>query len=135
MPVTYSIDATRRRIHTVCTGHLNFAEVMDHFRQLKVDPACCGRMDVLLDVSNADSLPESNQIGAVGTALGAIRPKVQFEACGIVAAKDAMFGMMRMFEVRAGDYFGAARVFRKAADAEIWLASQQAQAKSGDQPA
>ena len=97
-----------------------------------VDPACCGRMDVLLDVSNADSLPESNQIGAVGTALGAIRPKVQFEACGIVAAKDAMFGMMRMFEVRAGDYFGAARVFRKAADAEIWLASQQAQAKSGE---
>ncbi len=84
MPVTYSIDATRRLIHTVCTGHLNFAEVMDHFRQLKVDPACCGRMDVLLDVSNADSLPESNQIGAVGTALGAIRPKVQFEAwhCG-----------------------------------------------------
>ncbi len=93
MPVTYSIDATRRLIHTVCTGHLNFAEVMDHFRQLKVDPACCGRMDVLLDVSNADSLPESNQIGAVGTALGAIRPKVQFEACGIVAAKDAMFGI------------------------------------------
>jgi hypothetical protein len=116
----------------VCTGHVNFAEVVDHFRQLKEDPACLERMDVLLDVSNVDSLPDSNQIGAVGTALAAIRPKVQFGACSIVAAKDAMFGMMRMFEVRAGDYFGAVRVFRKAADAEIWLASQQAPAKSGE---
>jgi hypothetical protein len=130
MPVTYRIDATRHLLRTVCTGRVNLVEVMDHFRQLKEDPACLGRMDVLLDVTNVDSLPDSNQIGAVGTAVGAIRPKVQFGACSIVAAKDAMFGMMRMFEVRAGDYFGAVRVFRKAADAETWLASQQARTKS-----
>jgi hypothetical protein len=37
-----------------------------------------------------------------------------------------MFGMMRVFEVHAGDYFGAIRVFRKASEAETWLDEQRA---------
>lgn len=126
MPVTYSIDATKHLIRTACTRPVTFAEVMDHFRQLMEDPACSGHMDVLLDVSDAGSLPESSQLRAVGVAVSAIRQKVQFGVCAIVAPSDAMFGMMRVFEVRAGDYFGAIRVFRKTAEAEIWVALQQA---------
>jgi len=64
MPVTYSIDATRRLIRTVCARPLTFAQVMDHFRELKEDPACSGRLDVLLDVSDADLMPESHQLVA-----------------------------------------------------------------------
>ena len=131
MPVTYSIDATRHLIRTACTRPLTFGEVLEHFQELRDDPACSGRLDVLLDVSGADRLPESNQIAAVSVALSAIRKKVQFGACGIVAPTDAMFGMMRIFEVQAGDYFNATRVFRKAADAEDWLASQHAGAEPG----
>ena len=128
MPVTYSIDTTRQLIRTACTPPLTFMQVIDHFRQLNDDPACSGHLDVLLDVTDADTLPNSRQLGTVGAAASSIRKKVQFGACAIVAAKDAMFGMMRAFEVQAGAYFGAMRVFRNFGEAEKWLASNPAAA-------
>jgi len=131
MPVTYSIDSTRQLIRTTCTRPLTFLQVLNHFRELKEDPACSGRLDVLLDVSDADLVPESHQIGAVGAAVNSIRDKVQFGFCAVVAGRDAMFGMMRVFEVRAGDHFDAVHVFRETAEAEIWLASQKTGTGSG----
>jgi len=110
---------------------LTFLQVLNHFRELKEDPACSGRLDVLLDVSDADLVPESHQIGAVGAAVNSIRDKVQFGFCAVVAGRDAMFGMMRVFEVRAGDHFDAVHVFRETAEAEIWLASQKTGTGSG----
>ena len=87
MPVTYQIDSTRHVIHTVCSRPLTFAQVIDHFRELSEDPACSGRLDVLLDVTAVDLVPNSSQIGAVGTALSAVRKKVEFGACAIIAAQ------------------------------------------------
>lgn len=124
MPVTYVIDAARHLIRTVCARPLTFAEVLEHFRQLNDDPACTGQLDVLLDVTGADSIPETSQLGAVGAAVSSLRTKVTLGACGIVAGSDVMFGMMRVFEVKAESYFGAIRVFRKIADAEAWLLLQ-----------
>ena len=126
MPVTYVIDASRRVIRTTCTTPLTFADVIGHFRTLKDDPACTGHLNVLLDVSEADALPESRQLRAVSAELDGIRKKVQFGVCAIVATRDAMFGMMRVFEVATGQYFRETRVFRDFAAAEAWLASQPA---------
>jgi hypothetical protein len=83
--VIYSIDPTRQLIRTACVRPLTFAQVIDHFRQLNEDPACSGRLDVLLDVTDVDSLPDSSQLGEVGTAMIAIRKKVRFGSCAIVA--------------------------------------------------
>jgi hypothetical protein len=130
MPVTYVIDATSQVIRTVCARPLTFAEVLDHFRQLSDDPACTGQLDVLLDVTDADAVPETSQLGAVGAAVNALRKKVTFRACGIVALSDVMFGMMRVFEVKAESYFGAIRVFREIADAEAWLLLQRSPAEA-----
>lgn len=66
-----------------------------------------------------------------GAAMLSIRDKVQFGCCAVVATRDAMFDMMRVFEVRAGDHFDAIHVFRETAEAEIWLASQKTGAGSG----
>ncbi len=126
VPVTYSIDLSRRLIRTACTRPLTFAQVMDHFRQLNDDPGCSGRLDVLLDVTDVDMLPNSSQLASVGVAASAIRKKVQFGSCAVVASSDAMFGMMRIFEVRASESFGVIRVFRHIAEAEGWLASHPA---------
>jgi hypothetical protein len=125
MPVTYVVDATEHLIRTVCARPLTFADVLEHFRELSEDPACTGHLDVLLDLTDADSVPETSQLGAVGAAVSVLRKKVKFRACGIVAVSDVMFGMMRVFEVKAGDYFSAIRVFRKIADAEAWLVLQR----------
>jgi hypothetical protein len=126
LPVTYHIDAARELIHTTCSRPLTFNEVIDHFRTLKVDPACTGHLDVLLDVSDADTLPASNQLGAIGVELSAVRAKVKFRLCAIIAPQDAMFGVMRMFEIPAGPYFRATRVFRRVDEAQAWLISSGA---------
>jgi hypothetical protein len=125
VPVTYKIDAARKLIYTTCSRPLTFSQVIEHFRTLREDPACTGPLDVLLDVSEADSLPASSQLGPITAEVGAVRVKVQFGLCAIIATRDAMFGMMRMFEVSAGPYFRSIRVFRGKPEAEAWLLSHQ----------
>jgi len=123
MAVTYKIDSSRKLIYTTCTNPLTSAEVILHFRTLKEDPACTGHLDVLLDLSETDSLPENNQLAAVGAEIADLRAKVQFGRCAIVATRDAMFGMMRVFEVITSQYFRSIRVFRDRKEADVWLAS------------
>jgi hypothetical protein len=131
MPVTYVIDSSKKLIRTTCSPPLLYEEVILHFHELRKDPACTGYLDVLLHVSDIDRIPKGNQLAAVSAEVRALRKKVQFGACGIVASRDAIFGMMRVFEVLSSEYFGAIRVFRESAEAERWLASQQQPADRG----
>lgn len=130
MPVTYTIDAARKRIYTRCTDRLVFADVLGHFRELLGDPACVGVLDALVDVTQTTYMPEASQLDAVVSEVRAIRKKVQFRMCAVVAASDSMFGMMRMFEVFATPYFRAIRVFRDAAAARAWLDAGSPQEES-----
>ena len=132
MPVTYSIDVTGKLIRTTCSGAVTFAEVLDHFQSLGADPACSGRLDVLLDLSETTTLPETHQLQSLGVALGMIRRKAQFGDCAIVARSDVLFGMMRMFAVFAEKHFREIQVFRVVAEADSWLMSRQS--ASEDQP-
>ena len=125
MPITYIIDNGRRQIRTTCSGPVTLEDVADHFRGLRDDPDCGGHLDVLLDVHEADSVPESKQLTVVNLHIASIRAKVKFGICAIVANRDAMFGMMRMFAVFAEENFRAIRVFRETAEAEEWLRTQQ----------
>jgi hypothetical protein len=45
----------------------------------------------------------------------------RFRYCAIIAPRQALFGMARMFEVFAENYFVATRVCRSMADGERWL--------------
>ena len=135
MPVSYRVDEAGKIIRTVCTDPTTVADVAAHFRELNDDPACTGTMDVLLNVSAMHALPDSRELSAASQELWTVRPKVKFGFCAIVAGRDAMFGMMRIFEVFAQRHFVAIRVFRDADEAEVWLASQRqrldAEDKSG----
>jgi len=123
--VTYAIDANKGLIHTRCVGQVTVDQVINHFRELERDPVCPNRLDVLLDVHEMTSVPESDQLRAVGREIARIREKVGFGACAIVARGDAIFGMMRVFAVLAEQYFRAIRVFRGDAEAEQWLTSHR----------
>jgi hypothetical protein len=125
MPVTYSIDPHARLIHTTCTGNLTLEEVISHFQELKRDPNCPSRLDVLLDLSEVTSLPETGQLGIVAVELRQTFEKVRFDVCAIVARTDALFGMLRIFEVMVERYFRAIQVFRVRAEAESWLVAQK----------
>jgi hypothetical protein len=121
MPVTYQIDLANRLIHTQCTGPLTVAEVVDHFRVLEHDPSCPDYVDVLLEVRDGTTVPKSEELRHVVHAIERVRPRVEFGVCAIVARTDALFGMMRMFEVFAEGQFRKTQAFRTIGEAEVWL--------------
>jgi hypothetical protein len=69
MPVTYQINREACFIETYCTGTVTFDEVMDHFEQLEAEAALPERLDVLLDLEGATTLPESGQLLEVARAV------------------------------------------------------------------
>ena len=125
MPITYEIDKTRRLIRTQCVGHVSFDEVMQHFGTLEQDPGCPERLDVLLNLTELTSVPETHQLRHITEKIAHVQSKIKFEVCAIVSDTDLLFGLARMFVVFAEERFRATHVFRKVDDAEKWLISQQ----------
>jgi hypothetical protein len=123
--VTYKIDANKRTVRTKCVGLVTLQEVIDHFRTLEQDPECPDILDVFLDLSEMASLPETREISTVINEVKRIRGQVRFGACAILARRDALIGMMRVFEAMAEECFRVTCTFRVANEAEAWLFSQQ----------
>jgi len=132
MPVTYQIDKANGIIRTRCTGPVTIEEVIDHFRVLEQDPDCPVCVDVLLDLSEETSVPKKENLQDVTREISRIRGTVQFGTCAIVACTDALYGMLRMFEVFAEQYFRESYVFRKTSEAESWLTSRRSSRPSLD---
>ncbi len=124
MPVCYSIDAGSRLIRTTGTGQVTLDEVLRHFDELAADPQAEGLLDVLLDLTECSSLPTSEQLRSVAARIGQLGGRLRFGRCAIVADRDALFGMIRMFAVFVEDLFGAVHVVRTRAEAEVWLGGQ-----------
>ena len=125
MPVSYTIDADAKLIRTKCSGNLTLQEVLNHFRELRNDPACPDYLDVRLDLTEVTTLPESQQLRAVGYEIGRVREKVRFGLCAAIAPGDALFGMLRVFEAITEGFFRQLAVFRTAAEADAWLDSNR----------
>jgi hypothetical protein len=127
MPVTYVIDKPRKFIHTRCLGDTTLEEVIGHFDELVQDPDCPDQLDVLLDLSEMNSVPESDQLWTVSKKIGNTVSRVRFDRCAIVAVEDVIFGMSRVFAAFAENHFEAVQVFRDQKEAQNWLAK-----KNGD---
>jgi hypothetical protein len=123
MPIRYEIDRPRGRVTTTCFGVVTLPDVMAHFDSLQRDPNRPDRLDVLLDLLEITTPPDAFQIRAVAERVGLVEGLV-FGACAIVADREAMFGMARMFEVLARGHFATIRTFRNRRDAEEWLDTQ-----------
>jgi len=119
------IDADKRTVRTRCVGEVTLPEVVDHFLTLRQDPDRPDRLDVFLDLAEMESVPGSGQISMAANEVRKLSGQVRFGACAIVAPRDALFGMMRVFEVMAEQCFRVSRTFRTAHEAESWLVLQQ----------
>jgi hypothetical protein len=133
MPVTYTIDADKQSVRTRCIGRVTLQEVIDHFRTLEQDPRCPAHLDVFLDLSGMDvsSVPQTAQLSRVVLEVKRVQNWVRFGACAILAPRDVVFGVMRMFETMSNQYFRVTQSFRDGTEAEVWLASQQSSADAG----
>lgn len=132
MPVIYSIDAAQGFIRTRCIGQVKLQDVIHHFKALERDPKCPRHLDVLLDLSENESVPDATQVAAVADLLARVRLRIQFGSCAIVAPRDALFGMMRMFEAMAERSFRISCTFRTLAEAEAWLARNRTSSYPAD---
>jgi hypothetical protein len=128
VPVIYRIDHESQLIRTRCTGDVTFAEVLSHFRELEHHAALPARLDVLLDLTEMSSIPQSDQLRSVANEVAGLRRKLEWGACAIAASRDVLFGMSRMFQVFAEPSFASSKVFRELDRAERWLASIRAAA-------
>lgn len=98
-----------------------------HFDELERDPVRPTRADVLLDLTEVTSLPDSNQIRAAANRIGRASQTMRYRACAVVVNRDALYGMIRMFEVFADKHFERTSVFRDKRDADVWLLSRVAE--------
>jgi hypothetical protein len=121
VPVSYEIDHRRKRIATRCIGDTTLSEVLAHFDELERDQNRPPRLDVYLDLTEQTNLPTAQQIQAAASRIGMAKWMIDFRACAIVVNRDALFGMLRMFEVFAHPHFERLRVFRDATAARAWL--------------
>jgi len=128
-PITYAIEQESRLIRTRCVGSLRLSDVTRHFRELANDPVCPPHLDVFLDLVETTSLPQSDQLEAVREEIEAVRARVRFGICAIVACGDLLFGMMKAFEGLAQQSFDKIRVFQTAVQAEKWLELQRLSAQ------
>lgn len=125
MPVRYEIDAERGRVHTRCTGEVTIEEVMAHFGELAADPARPGRLDVLLDLTRTETIPSSDEIGRVAEKVASLAGSIRWGHCAVVASRDVLFGMGRVFQAFVDDQFSHTNVFRGLDEAERWLDAQR----------
>jgi hypothetical protein len=123
VPVTYEIDRDAFLIRTTCSGHVIFDEVDAHFRELAVVWERTSPFDVLIDLTECTSLPSIWELRAVVSRVADLGGRKSFGACAIVATREILYGVLRMFEVFAESKFGAIRVFRSKAEAESWLST------------
>lgn len=123
MPIRYEIDRAKGLIRTTCWGEVRLQEVLAHFDELEDDPTRPSHLDVFLDLCGMTSPPRTPELQ---TAVDRIRrvSGLGFGLCAIVADRDVLFGIARMFEVFAEDHFEKVAVFRDAAEAEDWLRSK-----------
>ena len=129
MPLSYRLDPDEQIITTWGTGELRLHEVLAHFRELAAERTLPERLDVLLDLAEVTTAPSSDHLKEVVGALDL--PRVHWGACAIVATRDLLYGMLRMFEVFAESKFESTRVFRDAEQARSWLRSERTRAMRG----
>lgn len=123
MPVTYELYPERHLISTRCTGETTLSEVLEHFDVLEQDSNRPPYLNVMLDLTEQTSIPTAHQILAAATRIGMAKWLIDFRACAVVVKRDALFGMLRMFEVFAHHHFERLRIFRDPKEAWEWLSA------------
>jgi hypothetical protein len=132
MPITYEINRAASLIRTRCYGHVTLADVRDHFKVLALDPDRPDHLDVFLDLREMTSPIKAEEIREASKTISRVPPSLRFGACAVVAERDALYGMSRMFSVFAEPFFRVIQAFRSAPEAEAWLAEQRAQTQSSE---
>ncbi|HEV7838142.1 MAG TPA: hypothetical protein VGO75_08770 [Gemmatimonadaceae bacterium] len=118
LPASYKIDKEKRLVTSVIWGPVSEDEIHEHNRRLRTDPQFDPSYRQLAQMSGVTEI-------LVGTRLINETALDQFFAAGtrraFVASTDAVFGMARMFALKAEGLGQTIEVFRDEDEADRWL--------------
>ena len=121
MPITYRIDVPDRLIRTTCYGHVTLEEIHAHFDELRGAWPPVAKLDVLLDLTCYTSIPQIWELREAASRIGMFGGRERFRRCAIIAHRELLYGLLRVFELFVDRNFVAVRVFRNEHDAMDWL--------------
>jgi hypothetical protein len=124
MPLTYDIDAERQLMTVTGTGRLGLEDIMEHQRQVTVDPRITPGLRVLTD------LREVTGLDLVGRdVLNLAQTRGDFPVLGtygrtaVVASDPKLVGMSRMYMLSRRKFIQPMAVFSSPEEAIAWLDS------------
>ena len=118
MPASYSIDREQQAIFSRASGTLTDEELRDHQRRVLADPDFDPRLRQLWDLRQVSAAEVST---ATLRDLAAATSYAPDTKRAVVAPRDVIYGLARMFQTlheHAGEDF---RVFRSVEEARDWL--------------
>jgi hypothetical protein len=122
MPISYQIDEARGLVVTTATGALTDADILGLKARLQVDPRWSPRLRELADVRGIDRL-DVTTVGVRRMASwdAAVGPAIESYRLAIVAPRDEVYGMARMYQMLTEFAVPNVGVFRDLEEAERWL--------------
>jgi hypothetical protein len=127
MPVTVTIDHTRRRVLVRCTGVVTYAGVEGHVRMEERDGGIAHTG--LIDLRGCETSMSVNEVRSLAHRIQSQGWRRNRGPAAIVANNDVMYGMARLFATLSDVTGDGARspieVFRDIEDAEQWLSAYE----------
>jgi hypothetical protein len=118
VPLSFRIDASRRRVEAVANGPLLGEEIISLQREVAGSPGFDPDFDVLFDFTSISAV----QISAAQ--INAIADQTPFGAQtrrAYVTENPVAYGLSRMFDAFLGDRSTGVEIFADRAAAELWL--------------
>jgi hypothetical protein len=122
MPISYKIDEDRGLVLTTATGTLTDADILSLKALLAADPRWRPGMRELSDVRGVERLDVTTAgVRQMAAWDAAADPAIGQYRLAIVASRDHVFGMARMYEMLTDQSVPGVSVFRDIDEAIRWL--------------
>lgn len=118
MPASYEIDTKRKLVVTRVWDPATEEDVLEHGKRLRADPLFDPTYKQLADMSGVTQIRVSTNTLEELSRGQLFAPGAQR---AFIASKDAVFGMLRKYELHAESVGQTVRVFRDRKSAEDWL--------------
>ena len=122
MPIRVNVDETRKLVEVVFEGELTESDIADLMDRHLRDPRSAFPLG-LFDLCGvtAMSLSSDSVRDAAGRVAEHVNSRLEGGKLAIVAPRDLLFGMARMYEILRSESPVEVRVFRQRDEAESWL--------------
>ena len=117
-----SIDSEQKLARVIARGKVNVLELKDIYSELIKHRDWQAGFDILCDYRGIDDFDVSTQdIDEIAEWQISIDNMIGNGKCAVVASRDSVFGMSRMWEMISAERSQHICVFRELEDAESWL--------------